>query len=240
MTETINGLHRCQPKNEPQLGQVKTFLVIHNPAKQGKKPWIAIKSAAEDKGGTPYRIVSVESTGWKPDQYGNQSYNLEVEAAPNGSAFQQTKAAMHPDDQIIQDQPVNAPQSPPHAQQGEDGVMEARKHLMRCCNLYNLCIAAVDKAIAPNMPEIARTSEQFQATLASLWIEASSRRSTNGVDWWSYVDRMPDTPVPNGKHSATAKRSKAKPELRNDPLEEHPMNPINQPMDGDDFGGVPF
>ncbi len=96
-TETINGLHRCQPKNEPQQGQVKTFLVIHNPAKQGKKPWIAIKSAAEDKGGTPYKVVSVESTGWEPDQYGNQSYNLEIEAA-NGT-YQQAKAAMQGDPQ---------------------------------------------------------------------------------------------------------------------------------------------
>ncbi len=105
-TETINGLHRCQPKNEPQPGQVKTFLVIHNPAKQGKKPWISIKSAAEDKGGTPYKVVSVESTGWEPDQYGNQSYNLEIEAA-NG-AFQQAKAAMQQGD------PAEYGDGPPH------------------------------------------------------------------------------------------------------------------------------
>ncbi len=194
-TETLSGLHRCQPKNEPQPGQVKTFLVIHNPAKQGKKPWIAIKSAAEDKGGTPYKVVSVESTGWEADQYGNQSYNLEIEAA-NG-AFQQAKAAMTGDDPPFR--PGNEPQAPPARQNVEDGVTEARKHLMKAANLYNLCIAAVDKAIAGNLPEVARTSEQFQATLASLWIEASSRRSTDNKTWWSYIDLMPDTPLHKAK-----------------------------------------
>ncbi len=209
---TINGLHRCQPKNEPQIGAVKTFLVIHNPAKQGKKPWIAIKSAAEDKGGTPYRVVSIESTGWEPDQYGNQSYNLEVEAV-NGNAFQQTKAAMksYPGDGVY-DEPQgtqNAPESPVHAQQGEDGVMATRKHLMQSANLLVLCIRAVENAVAPHQPVVAQTSEQFQSDVAKLFIEASSRRTTDGVNWWSYVDRMPDTPLApsqsqQGKSGSTA------------------------------------
>ncbi len=128
MTETINGLHRCQPKNEPQVGQTKTFLVIHNPAKQGKKPWIAIKSAAEDKGGTPYKVVSVESTGWEPDQYGNQSYNLEIEAA-NG-AFQQAKAAMRSEDWPDEPEtPANAPQATPArpSQQGRPSMLDERQ-----------------------------------------------------------------------------------------------------------------
>ncbi len=138
-TETLSGLHRCQPKNEPQVGQTKTFLVIHNPAKQGKKPWIAIKSAAEDKGGTPYKVVSVESTGWEPDQYGNQSYNLEIEAA-NG-AFQQAKAAMtnHEIDttydrirdkgEHFHEPPVIHPQSPVRAQtqQGTVSMLDERQ-----------------------------------------------------------------------------------------------------------------
>ncbi len=202
-TETIVGLHRCQPKNEPQPGQVKTFLIIHNPAKQGKKPWIAIKSAAEDKGGTPYKVVSVTPTGWEPDQYQNVSYNLEIEAA-NG-AFQQAKAAMEQGEpegyrgEGLPDMPPNAPQAPPVRSNGGDGVTEARKHLMKAANLYNLCIAAVDKAIAGNLPVVAQTPEQFQATLASLWIEASSRRSTDNKTWWSYIDLMPDTPLNKAK-----------------------------------------
>ncbi len=88
MSETLNGLHVCQPKNEPQVGQVKTFQVIHNPAKGDKKAWIKIKSASEDKGGTPFRIVSVTPTGWEPDAHGNTSFNLEIESQ-NGSATPQ-------------------------------------------------------------------------------------------------------------------------------------------------------
>ncbi len=233
-TETIAGLHKCQPKNAPEAGTIKNMVVLNMPAKNGKKAWIKITNKKPEEGGSPYRILNVEALDWPPDQYQNVAFNIEVEAtssAPTSddttrvyerSSFKTARATMQkPDKYDNEDQaardlasydlehapesPKNAPQSQPHAQQGEDGVTEARKHLMRCCNLYNLCIAAADKAIAPNMPEIARTQEQFQSTLASLWIEASSRRCTNGVDWWSYIDKMPDTPVNGGKHTATVK-----------------------------------
>ena len=91
--------------------------------------------------------------------------------------------------------PATAPQLPLSPPNGDAGVMEARKHLMKACNLYNLCIKAAVASICPNIPDEQRTNEQFQSTLASLWIEASGRRSTNGVDWWSYIDRMPETPL---------------------------------------------
>ncbi len=97
------------------------------------------------------------------------------------------------------------PQSPPHAQQGEDGVNDTRKHLMQSSNLYVLCIKAVNNVIAGNLPEVAQTSEQFQAAVSTLFIEASSRRTSDGVNWWSYVDRMPTSLIPNGKKSTTAK-----------------------------------
>ncbi len=78
----------------------------------------------------------------------------------------------------------------------DSGVTEARKHLMQSANLYNLCVDAVDKAIAPWMPEVAQTSDQFQAAVASLFIEASKEQ------WWSgkivkpsLVDSMPTTPI---------------------------------------------
>jgi hypothetical protein len=224
MTETINGLHSCKPGNDPVVGQVKLFVIEHRKGKSGK-PYIKIRSANADNGGTPHRILNAEKTDFV-DQHGNVSYNLEIEQSSSPSTVQNLRATMQqgegtpppfkPDSEDRSEWRENAPQSPPHAQQGEDGVTEARKHLMRCCNLYNLCIAAADKAIAPNMPEIARTSEQFQSTLASLWIEASSRRCTNGVDWWSYIDKMPDTPVNGGKHSATVKPIQ-KEEEKNEP-----------------------
>ena len=62
MTTTINGLHSCRAGNEPQIGQVKTFLIINNPAREGKKAWTKIKAAPEDMGGTPFRILEAQPT----------------------------------------------------------------------------------------------------------------------------------------------------------------------------------
>ncbi len=211
--ETIAGLHKCQPKNAPGAGTIKNMVVLNMPAKNGKKAWIKIKSEKPEKGGSPYRLLNVEPLDWPPDDYGNIAFNIEVEATTEQpSAFANARTTMqqgeHPDDQIIRDQPVNAPQSPPHVQQGEDGVTEARKHLCKVANLYALCVrCANSRMIADEIPEAHKTNEQFQSTLASIWIEASGRRSTNGVDWWSYIDLMPDKPLPvnGGKHSATVK-----------------------------------
>ncbi len=199
--ETIAGLHKCQPKNAPEAGTIKNMVVLNMPAKNGKKAWIKITNKKPEEGGSPYRILNVEALDWPPDQYGNVAMNLEVEATTaQPTAFSQARATMqqgeHPDDQIIRDQPVIAPQSPPRDQQGEDGVTEARKHLMQSCNLLNLCIAAVNKAIAPNVPEIAQTSEFFQAQVATLFIEASRA---------GFVFKMPTAPVNGGKHAATVK-----------------------------------
>lgn len=77
----------------------------------------------------------------------------------------------------------------------DDGVAEARKHIMQSANLYVLCVNAVEKYCAAHFPEVARTSEQFQAAVGTLFIEASSRRTTDGVNWWSYVDKMPQSPI---------------------------------------------
>lgn len=84
------------------------------------------------------------------------------------------------------DAPANSPQSPPTHPLSDAGVTEARKHLMQSANLYNLCVSAVDKAIAPNMPEIAQTSEQFQAAVGTLFIEASRA---------GFVTKMPQSPI---------------------------------------------
>ncbi len=210
-TETINGLHSCKPGNDPVVGQIKLFVIENRKGKSGK-PYIKIRSANAENGGTPHRILGAEKTDFV-DQHGNISFNLEVEASSSPpSTVQNLRATMqqgeHPDDRIIREQPVNTPQSPVRAQQGEDGVTATRKHLMQACNLYALCIGAVEKVIAGALPEAARTSEQLQASLASIWIEASSRRSTDGVTWFSYIDFMPTTPlVYSGKHSKKQPRS---------------------------------
>lgn len=204
-TETIAGLHKCQPKNAPEAGTIKNMVVLNMPAKNGKKAWIKIKSEKPEKGGSPYRLLNVEPLDWPPDDYGNIAFNIEVEAttAQPPSFIQQARATMQQGEPMgSNDNPepaewrTIAPQSPPHAQQGEDGVTEARKHLMQSCNLLNLCIAAVNKAIAPNVPEIAQTSEFFQAQVATLFIEASRA---------GFVFKMPTSPVNGGKHAATVK-----------------------------------
>lgn len=79
-------------------------------------------------------------------------------------------------------------------QNSEDGVAETRKHLMQSANLMLLCVKAV-QYIADNMPEKADTAEQRQSLVAQLFIEASHKRTNDGINWWSYVDRMPTTPI---------------------------------------------
>ncbi len=186
MTETINGLHSCKPGNDPVVGQVKSFVVQHMTSKKGK-PYLKIKSVNAENGGTPYKIVSAEKTDFM-DQHGNISFNLEIEA----------QAESEPDWTDAQRGAQNAPQSPPARLSGEDGVTATRKHLMQSANLLVLCIRATEKAIAPHQPVVAQTSEQFQSDVAKLFIEASSRRTTDGVNWWSYIDKMPTHPIRNG------------------------------------------
>ncbi len=204
MTTTINGLHSCKPGNEPKVGQVKTF-VIENRTGKNNKTYIKIRSANVENGGTPHRILSAEPTGYT-DKYNNVSFNLEIEEAVG--AFQQARSAMAEDDHAPPFKPdsedrseyrENAPQSPTARSNGGDGVMETKKHLMRSANLLVLCIRAADKAIAPNVPPIAQTTEFFLATVGKLYIEASGRRSNDNVNWWSYIDKMPDTPIKEAK-----------------------------------------
>ena len=179
--ETINGLHRCQPKNAPKEGEIKNMVVLNMPAKGDKKAWIKIKNEMPEKGGTPYRILTVNPLDWEPDQYGNVAFNLEIEP----SIQQGNNPAMDGDDPSEYGLPAMS----------DDGVNETRKHLMQAANLLVLCIRATNAAVAPHQPVIAQTSEQFQSDVAKLFIEASSRRTSDGVNWWSYIDRMPTTPL---------------------------------------------
>ncbi len=97
-TQTISGLHTCKKGNEPKAGDVKTFVIEHKTGKSGK-PYIKIKSAGADYGGTPHRIVSASQTDFV-DAHGNLSFNLEVEAAGDSA----------------ESGPRQAPQSPPQRQ----------------------------------------------------------------------------------------------------------------------------
>ncbi len=75
-----------------------------------------------------------------------------------------------------------------------DGLTEARKHLMKSANLYNLCIAAFEAVIAPKLDSIGATMtegggytpEQRQAAISTLYIEASRK---------GLVEKMPAVPI---------------------------------------------
>ncbi len=221
MTETLNGLLTQKPGRDPQQGEIKLFTIEHRKGKSGK-PYIKVKNATAEQGGQPYRVLSAEKTDFV-DQHGNISFSVEVEATTaQPTAFSQARATMQQGepieygdgspDEIGSSHSVKpstrAPESPPHAQQGEDGVMRARKHLCQVANLYALCVRCANSPmIADEIPEAHKTNDQFQSTLASIWIEASGRRSTNGADWWSYIDLMPDKPLPVNvrKHATTVK-----------------------------------
>ncbi len=126
-TTTINGLHKCKVKNTPIEGEVKNMVVEHKPPRNGKKAWIKITNKSPEDGGSPYRILGVQKLDWPPDEHQNIAFNIEVEASSSTpSAFQQTKAAMQADPLDYPNSPDRdeiAPQSPPHAQQGERGPM---------------------------------------------------------------------------------------------------------------------
>ena len=82
--------------------------------------------------------------------------------------------------------PVTTPESPPARSNGDPDVNDARKHLMQAANLYVLCVRCVNNAIAGELPEVARTSEMFQAATSTLFIEASRA---------GFVNKMPEKPL---------------------------------------------
>ncbi len=197
-TTTINGLHKCQPKNVPEQGETKNMVVVNMPAKGDKKAWIKISNKKQEEGGSPYRILNVEPLPWEPDTYGNLAFNIEVEASTSApSQVQQLRKIVkgepeqgeyfhEPDSDWpeVQQGTQNAPQSPPAHSNGELDMV--RRRLMQAVNLEVLCIRAVDKGIAPHCPEIARTAEFFQSQVASLFIWATRQGLEN---------KMPETPI---------------------------------------------
>ena len=136
-----------------------------------------------------------EWSGMKKGSYqknGERKHTLEIRAnqvkitSNNATPKVVTTDTRHRIDTTDPDWPEAERKYKPTDVQVLDGVDEARRHLMQSANLYNLCVAAVDKAIAPNMPVVAQTSEQFQAAVGTLFIEASRA---------GYVSKMPEKPI---------------------------------------------
>jgi hypothetical protein len=86
----------------------------------------------------------------------------------------------------IMGKPIEEPPEKQPLFETPDGVTQARQHLMKAANLYNLCVACVDKVIAPKVPPVAQTSEFFQAAVATLFINASHMR---------FIEKMPPHPL---------------------------------------------
>ena len=87
--ETVTGLLSVKPGNEPEQGETRTFVVEQRTGKSGK-PYLKIKSAGPDYGGTPYRIISAEPTGFV-DAHKNISFSVEIEPVNGGDALRESQ-----------------------------------------------------------------------------------------------------------------------------------------------------
>ena len=170
MNDKISGLLR--QKGDSPVPQVGSHIRLKWEQKTGKsgRPWIKVNNAKQDEGQL-CQINGINKTDQAPDSYGNVSYN--VEFTPIYGAFAEAKAQMQGAPQDGSLEPV-------------DGIQDARRHLMKAANLYNLCVNCVNNAVAPYVPQVAQTSEMFQAAVGTLFIEASRA---------GYVDKMPDKPL---------------------------------------------
>jgi hypothetical protein len=91
-----------------------------------------------------------------------------------------------------------APTSHPESAALTDGVTEAKRHLVQSANLYNLCVDAVRTMVESHAAHFwpdGLGGEMFRTAVSSLYIESSSRRCTDGVTWWSYLEKMPTKPL---------------------------------------------
>lgn len=157
-------------KPAPRVGQKLPLLWQERVGRSGK-PWIKVNNARLDTG-QMCEIMSVASTDFQDDR-GNVSFNVEfapvevrVASGPRSVAGS-SPAASHPT--IV---PVTHD--------------DPRHHVMRAANLLKMCHDAAKAVIGDDYDmEDART----------LFIEASGRRSDDGVTWWSYTDQMPDKPI---------------------------------------------
>jgi hypothetical protein len=182
---TFNGLLSLKPTSQKPRAGEQRYLSWENRTSKKGKDWIKVKSATAEYGGKLCEIINAEQTDFV-DTRGNLYFNVEFSPIIEVGGSVQPATA----DRLEAKNDSHPATTPP-----VNGVDETRHHLMQVANLYSLCVKAVDAAIAPNVPAALRTSEWLQAAVASLFIESSGRRTTDGVHWWSYVDRMPDKPI---------------------------------------------
>jgi hypothetical protein len=195
---TFNGLLSLKPTSQKPRAGEQRYLSWENRISKNGKEWIKVKNRPVDMGGKLCEIINADQTDFV-DAHGNIFFNIEFspvsdESCTSDSSPGMTTSAPHNTANPIASSFGRAIETP-KITQGPNGVNETRHHLMQVANLYSLCVKAVDAAIAPNVPAALQTSEWLQAAVASLFIESSGRRTTDGVHWWSYVDKMPDKPI---------------------------------------------
>ena len=182
-TEIVSGLHTCKPGNTPSVNQIKTFLVTEETSQRTGNQWIKIRSAAPDKGGQHYKVLSVRPTGTS-DAHGNVSFNLEIEKAEAPPPPQQTAPVAPYTNATVPVARPNLPAAPIPQPKAFDTVTQ---HVTRAANLYNLCIEVADTVIRDKMRarniDLHEQMAWFQSIAATLFIEAKSR---------GYIEHMSD------------------------------------------------
>jgi hypothetical protein len=128
-----------------------------------KDQLVGIKREIKNKNGKRYEIVKVDDRA-----------KVQTLITPNNAPTEQ------------RDTPIPDPDWPEAEKPDNSDVNDARKHIMQSANLYVLCVNSVNKYIAAHLPEIAQTTEMFQAATGTLFIEASMA---------GYVQKMPETPL---------------------------------------------
>jgi hypothetical protein len=207
----MNGLHACKPGNEPQVGQVKTFVVEQRTGKSGKA-YTKIKSASADMGGQPYRITAAKPTG-HTDSYGNVSFNLDIEPA-NGSA-PATSAPPSPYQQ-------SAPKDPRSNGGGKEGYWERkeaadiakqprieRQHAQEMALRYFDLDTVPDNQLPPKLEKLREMIDWFQKDVGHVPAATESPRThvtrdmedadphrSDGTPRDAYGDGPPDDEIP--------------------------------------------
>lgn len=168
---------KCTWSGEDTVNNLEGKTILIESGRDKKDQLAGIKKEIKTKGTKRYETVKlddrckIQSENGKPGSSGEPSQD-EVYDESDGPGWPEA--------------PENAPQSPPTHPLNDSGVTEARKHLMQSANLLNLCVSAVNNAVAPHVPEIAQSPEFFQAQVATLFIEASRA---------GFVGKMPEKPI---------------------------------------------
>jgi hypothetical protein len=147
---------RCTWSGEDTVNNLEGKEIFIESGRDKKDQLVGIKKEIKNKNGKHYETVKIDD-------------RCKIKPTNGGDA---TCPAKVQQEETTQRRSSNAaPTSEPES--AANGITEARQHLCQAANLYNLCVKAVDAMIAPELPEIAQTSEQFQAAVASLFIEGS-------------------------------------------------------------------